>query len=174
LTVRMREMVAKSRNMVSSLHSIATPQYHLLEVLREAAAEFRLGELPVLKLETKGKEPVIEPLVRDEVYRICREALANAFRHSNATRIDVCAVYTKEGIEISVNDDGRGMDETTLRSGRSGHFGLSGMQAHAQRIGATVLIESEMDRGTRVQLKVPTPPHHWWHHIRNIVSPGMR
>ena len=174
LTVRMREMVAKSRNMVSSLHSIATPQYHLLEVLREAAAEFRLGELPVLKLETKGKEPVIEPLVRDEVYRICREALANAFRHSNATRIDVCAVYTKEGIEISVNDDGRGMDETTLRRGRSGHFGLRGMQAHAQRIGATVLIETEMNRGTRVQLKVPTPPHHWWHHIRNIVTPGMR
>jgi signal transduction histidine kinase/ligand-binding sensor domain-containing protein len=174
LTTRMREMVGKSRNMVSSLHYMATPQYHLLEVLREAAAEFRLGELPVLKLETKGKQPVIEPLVRDEVYRICREALANAFRHSNATRIDVCAAFTDEGIEISISDNGTGMDEETLRIGRTGHFGLSGMQAHAQRIGATVLIESEPNLGTRVRLKVPTPSRRWWHLVRNIVAPSER
>ncbi|MBB5316046.1 sensor histidine kinase [Tunturibacter empetritectus] len=174
LTARMREMVGKSRNMVSSLHSMATPQYHLLEVLREAAAEFRLGELPVLRLETRGKQPIIKPLVRDEVYRICREALANAFRHSNATRIDVCAAYTDEGIEISISDDGSGMDEETLRIGRSGHFGLSGMQAHAQRIGATVLIDSELNLGTTVRLNVPTPSRRWWHLVRNIVVTGMR
>lgn len=174
LTVRMREIVGKSRNMVSSLHSMATPQYHLLEVLREAAAEFRLGEMPVLKLETKGKQHVIEPLVQDEVYRICREALANAFRHSNATRIDVCAAYMDEAIEISINDNGSGMDEETLRIGRSGHFGLLGMQAHAQRIGATVVIESEPNQGTRVRLTVPTSSRRRWRLVRNIVAAGMR
>ena len=161
LTARMREIVGKSRNMVSSLHSIATPQYDLLEVLREAADEFRLGELPVLKFETKGNQ-VIEPLIQDEVYRICREALANAFRHSNATRIDVCAAYSDQAIEISIDDDGSGMDAETLRLGRSGHFGLTGMQAHAQRIGATVVVESELNRGTRVRLKVPIRSRPWW------------
>lgn len=174
LTSRMREMVGKSRNMVSSLHSTATPQYHLLEVLREAAAEFRLAELPVLKLHTRGRQPVIEPFIRDEVYRICREAMANAFRHSNATAIDVCAAYTDDGLEVTIVDDGSGMDQETLKTGRSGHFGLSGMQAHAQRIGATVEIESKPGSGTTVRLMVSTAPRRWWHFMRNLAEPDLR
>jgi len=174
LTARIREMVGKSRNMVSSLHSMATPQYPLFEVLREAAAEFRIGELPLLNLEIKGKQYDIEPLVRDEVYRICREALANAFRHANAAHVSVCAAYTEEGIEIAIKDDGIGICEETLTIGRTGHFGLSGMKAHAQRIRATVLIESELNVGTLVRLRVPTSSRHWWQIVKQIISPYRR
>jgi len=172
LTARMREMVGKSRDMVSTLHSMAASQRHLLDMLREAAAEFRLGEMPLLKIEAKGKQPVIESLIVDEIYRICREALANAFRHSNATLVEVCATYTETEIDISISDDGTGMDEETLRSGRLGHFGLSGMQA--QRIGATVVIESQPGQGTSVRLKVQTASRRWWHFMRDLTASNVR
>jgi signal transduction histidine kinase len=169
LTARMRDMVAKSRNMVSSLHSTATPEYDLLEVLNEAAAEFRLGELPVLTLETRGTPRPIDPLIRDEVYRICREALANAFRHANANSIHVWAAFSDKEISIAIEDDGSGMDEQTRMIGRSGHFGLSGMQAHARRIGATVIVETEPGNGTTVRLTVPPASRTWWHSVRGRV-----
>jgi len=169
LTARMREMVSKSRNMVSSLQSTATPEYDLLEVLRNAASEFRLGETPELVLETEGTPREIDPLVRDEVYRICREALANAFRHSNASAIEVRVVFTDDVIEVAIQDNGSGMDEQTRIHGRPGHFGLSGMQAHANRIGATVMIQSGVAEGTRVHLTVPAVGGNWWHFLKNRI-----
>ncbi|MGA7314070.1 MAG: two-component regulator propeller domain-containing protein [Silvibacterium sp.] len=170
LTARMREMVSKSRNMVSSLHSTATPEYDLLEVLRNAAEEFRLGEAPELTLSAEGSPREIDPLVRDEVYRICREALANAFRHSNASIIEVCVIFREDAIEVAIEDNGDGMDEETRIHGRAGHFGLGGMQAHASRIDATVMIQSDRGAGTRVHLTVPAIHGNWWHALRNRID----
>jgi ligand-binding sensor domain-containing protein len=95
LTLRLRETIARSRNMVGNLHSTAVVQYSLVEVLRHAEAEFRLGDLPAFELISEGEPRPIHPLVRDEVYRICREALANAFRHSNARVVRVTVRFRR-------------------------------------------------------------------------------
>ncbi len=156
LATRMRETITRSRNMVSSLHSTAIPDYDLIDVLRNAASEFRLGLSPQFELVLDGLARELHPLIRDEVYRICREALANAFRHANAKRIEVRVRFETQHIQIVISDDGSGMDDHTRLHGRTGHFGLSSMQAHAKRIGAEVVVESEPDKGTRVRLKVFT------------------
>jgi len=161
LAERMRETIARSRNMVWSLHSTAVVQYSLVEVLRHAEAEFRLGPLPEFALTSVGEARHVHPLVRDEVYRICREALANAFRHSNAKRVEVTVEFMPDGVGVEIRDDGDGMDEETRTHGRPGHFGLPGMQAHARRIGAQILIESEPGKGTRVVLRVRTQESLW-------------
>ena len=161
LTHRLREAIARSRNMVGSLHSTAVVQYSLAEVLRNAEAEFRLGDLPAFELKSEGEPRHIHPLVRDEVYRICREAVANAFRHSNANHVQVTVGYLRDALEVEISDDGMGMDEETRLHGRPGHFGLPGMQAHANRIGAHITIQSSPDQGTRVVLRINTLKRVW-------------
>jgi signal transduction histidine kinase/ligand-binding sensor domain-containing protein len=156
LATRMRETIARSRNMVSSLHSTAVPDYDLLDVLETSASEFRLGPSPQFHLVSEGQSRKLHPLIRDEVYRICREALANAFRHANAQNIEVRVRFEPQEIKVSVIDDGAGMDDHTRLHGRPGHFGLSSMQAHAQRIGAQVVVESRPEFGTQVKLRVVT------------------
>jgi signal transduction histidine kinase len=156
LAQRLRETIARSRNMVWSLHSTAVVQYNLVEVLRHAEAEFRLGELPRFELSCTGEPRDVHPLVRDEVYRICREALANAFRHSNAQNVRVTVRFLLDLLEVEIGDDGRGIEEETRLKGRPGHFGLSGMRAHAQRIGALIAILSAPGQGTRILLRVKT------------------
>jgi len=162
LAERMRETIARSRNMVSSLHSTAVAQYSLIEVLRHAEAEFRSGPLPIFDLVARGEPREVHPLVRDEVYRICREALANAFRHSHAEYVTVEIRFLPEMLEVEISDDGDGMTEDLLQHGRAGHFGLRGMQAHAQRIGATLVIESEPGEGTNVILRVKARNESFW------------
>jgi signal transduction histidine kinase/ligand-binding sensor domain-containing protein len=162
LAQRLRETIARSRNMVWSLHSTAVVQYNLVEVLRHAEAEFRLGELPRFELSSTGERRDVHPLVRDEVYRICREALANAFRHANAQNVRVDVRFLPDLLEVEIADDGQGIDEDTRIHGRPGHFGLSGMQAHAQRIGASVAIASAPGQGTKILLRVNTPQPTWW------------
>jgi signal transduction histidine kinase len=103
--------------------------------------------------------------VRDEVYRICREALANAFRHSNATLITVRVHFLEDAVDVQVGDNGRGISEEVRMQGRPGHFGLRGMATHAQRIGATLRITSAPEAGTTVMLRVPIRKiawSYWW------------
>jgi len=147
--------------MVSSLHSTAVVEYSLIEVLRHAEAEFRLSELPEFELTSEGEARPIDPLVRDEVYRICREALSNAFRHGYAQHVSVKIHFLADSFEVIVTDDGQGIDEVTLREGREGHFGLRGMHAHAKRVGATLSIDSQLGRGTKITLYVKTTKPIW-------------
>jgi signal transduction histidine kinase/ligand-binding sensor domain-containing protein len=161
LTQRLRDTVARSRNMVWSLHSTSVVQYSLVEVLRHAEAEFRLGELPDFELSSNGEPREIHPLIRDEVYRICREALANAFRHSNARRVHVIVRFLPDMLEVEIGDDGDGIQEEIRLHGRPGHFGLPGMQAHAQRIDAAIQIVSAPGQGTQILLRVRTRRTNW-------------
>jgi signal transduction histidine kinase/ligand-binding sensor domain-containing protein len=170
LADRVRGSIARNRNMVSSLHSTAVVEYSLIEVLRHAEAEFRLSDIPEFELTSEGNPRPIDPLVRDEVYRICREALSNAFRHGYAKHVSVKIHFFPDYFEVIVVDDGQGIDEITQRQGREGHFGLRGMQAHAKRIGATLTIDSHLGLGTKIKLNVKTTKPVWtrWRRERKL------
>jgi len=161
LAGRMRETIARSRNMVSNLHSTAAPQFNLVDVLKHAESEFRLGEEPHFRLVSEGEPRKLHPLVRDEVYRICREALANAFRHANAKNVEVHVCFTPQTLDVKIVDDGCGMSDETRLRGRSGHFGLRSMQTHAARIGASIDLQSTPGHGTRIHLHVVTAQPKW-------------
>jgi signal transduction histidine kinase/ligand-binding sensor domain-containing protein len=161
LAGRVRGSIARNRNMVASLHSTASKESSLIDVLRNAEAEFRVNELPEFELTSVGEPRPIDPLVRDEVYRICREALSNAFRHSYAKHVRVKIQFLPNSFEVSLTDDGQGIDEVIMQRGRDGHFGLRGMQANAKRIGAVLSIESQPGQGTRIALHVRTNRPAW-------------
>ncbi len=52
----------------------------------------------------------IRPLIRDEVYRIGREALLNAFKHAHASCIEIEVEYASRQLRVLVRDNGRGID----------------------------------------------------------------
>jgi nitrate/nitrite-specific signal transduction histidine kinase len=82
--------------------------------------------------------------------------------------VKVKIVFAPDFFEVIVVDDGQGIDEVTQRQGREGHFGLRGMQAHAKRIGATLVIDSKLGQGTKITLRVTTTKPTWkrWLHGR--------
>jgi signal transduction histidine kinase len=97
----------------------------------------------------------LRSIVRDDVYRIGREALVNALRHSGAGNIELHLEYAADQLRIIVRDDGCGIDSKVLRSGRDGHWGLSGMRERGERIGAKLKILSRVGEGTEVEVRVP-------------------
>jgi signal transduction histidine kinase/ligand-binding sensor domain-containing protein len=111
----------------------------------------------------EGRVRTIHPLIRDEVYRIGREALVNAFRHARAKRIEVELEYGSRHLRLVIRDDGCGIDPNILRTGRDDHWGLSGMRERAHRIGGQLTLSSRAASGTEVELALPatvafTPP----------------
>jgi len=103
----------------------------------------------------EGRQRELKESARDEAYYIGREAVFNAFRHSQATDIETHIEYRANGLRLSVRDNGCGIDPQHLQWGRSGHFGLQGMRERAERIGARLRISSRVALGTEVELWVP-------------------
>ena len=97
----------------------------------------------------------MNPVIRDEVYRIGREALANAVRHAAARNIELELEYGTSALRMFVRDDGRGIDPGVVRSGSDGHWGLPGMRERAERVGARFKVSTRAGAGTEVELTVP-------------------
>ena len=98
----------------------------------------------------------VRPMVRDDIYRIGREALVNAFVHAKARGIEVEIEYATKYLRLSIRDDGCGIDSEVLKAGREGHWGLKGMQERSKRIGASLKLRSRIGAGTEVELTVPS------------------
>ncbi len=103
-----------------------------------------------------GESRPLHPVPREEVYRIGREALVNAFRHSRATSIEIELAYAPGQLRVVVRDNGCGIDAEMLHSGRDGHWGLAGMRERAERIGAKLHVWSAPTAGTEVELSIPS------------------
>jgi len=102
-----------------------------------------------------GKEKRLRAGPRDEVYRIGREAIVNAYRHSHARDIETEVEFRPTELRIAVRDNGCGIDPQELQWGRNGHWGLQGMRERAERIGARLRLSSRVALGTEVELCVP-------------------
>ncbi len=112
----------------------------------------------VLGLRVEGARRRVDHDAAAEVAAIAREALHNACIHAGAGQVRAVLDYGREGLRLSVADDGRGIDAEVLRKGRpQGHWGLVGMRERAQRIGATLAIGDGAEGGTLLVLTVPAP-----------------
>ncbi len=85
-------------------------------------------------------------------FMVAREAVANALRHAGAARVQVRVGGGPGRLRISVEDDGRGIDDTEL-AGRPGHLGLVGMRERALAIGARCTVRRNAQGGTTVNLQ---------------------
>jgi signal transduction histidine kinase len=121
---------------------------------KEFAADSARDRLTPLSLRVEGAPRKLQPIVRDEIYWIAREALVNAFRHSGATRIEVELLYDDRHFKLGVRDDGKGIPAEILEPGRTGHYGLTGMRERARQVGAELSIWSRPGSGTEVQLRL--------------------
>src|SRR5260370_16203128 len=105
----------------------------------------------------EGTPRELHPTLRDDIYRIAREALRNAFLHAQANKIEADITYDARLLRLRIRDDGKGIDPKLLEAGRDGHWGLACMREHAEQIGARLHIWGELGVGTQVGLRIPSP-----------------
>jgi signal transduction histidine kinase len=159
----MTQVIEEGRNSVRGLRSSQSASLDLehafsliqREIAPHHSSGSQNGAAPDFRVIIEGAQRPLRPLLRDEVYRIGREALINAFRHSRAKKIEIELKYSRRNLRMWVRDDGGGIDPEILREGLEGHWGLSGMRERADRIGARFHVWSSAAAGTEVELSVP-------------------
>jgi signal transduction histidine kinase len=150
----MSKAAENGRNTVHGLRSRDAGSLRLDHAFARIKQEFDGGkdEGPELHVFVQGRPRPLQPAFQDEVYCIGREALINAFRHAGAKNIEVELEYSDRRFKLAVCDDGRGIEQGVLQTGRAGHWGLTGMRERAQRIGAQLHVSTRLFGGTQVKI----------------------
>ena len=112
--------------------------------------------LPLCELLDNGSQEL--PLeLRLVLYRITLEAITNARKHAQATRVDVVLDNVHAGVRLRVTDDGRGFDPAALVDVGPHHVGTATMRERAHAAGGSLELRSVPGEGTSVTVWVPCP-----------------
>jgi signal transduction histidine kinase len=152
--------IIEGRDAIQNLRSSTTFTNELAQAMSALGEELAGAEdgnrrSTPFHVSIEGKPRDLHPILRDDIYRIAREALRNAFRHAQASKIEAEIVYGDRCLRLRIRDDGKGIDPKLLSTGREGHWGLPGMRERAQEMGAEFDIWSQIGAGTEVELSIP-------------------
>jgi signal transduction histidine kinase len=151
----MAQVIEEGRNAIRGFRSVDRDTQDLADALSTVPRELDLHEEIAFRVIVEGHARSLHPLIRDDIYLIGREALVNAFRHARASAVEVEIEYSHDQLRVLVRDNGCGIDTQMLRAGRDGHWGLSGMDERAERMGAKLRVLSRPREGTEVELCIP-------------------
>ena len=160
-TSALREIASQLRDVATALRppvledlGLAAALQDLAETLAAAHPDWSIVA-EVDDLTRSGERPGAD--VEVAAYRVAQEAAANALRHSRGRRLSITASVGTDSIDLSVSDDGTGIDRHSAAAARrQGHFGLDAMRERAEAAGASLSMESGVT-GVRVRLEWERP-----------------
>jgi PAS domain S-box-containing protein len=145
--------IEKSRSLARGLcpvHLVAHGLFvALADIARHTEAVFDL----VCRVEGDGQVVVADNTVATHLYYIAQEAVQNAVKHAQATRIIISLTEEQSRIHLKVSDNGKGMPPHP----ESGGIGLQIMQYRANIIGAAFNTASNPEAGTTVHVSLDAP-----------------
>jgi signal transduction histidine kinase len=137
------ELLTDLRNVVSQLRR--HDGIDLRAALEQLAAVF---PVPTIRVHVDPEARIDDAERAESLVRIAQESVTNAARHAGARHVDLTLVRDGEWLELSVEDDGRGVTPN-----RGGH-GITGMRERLDALGGSLDIEAG-ERGVRVRARVP-------------------
>ena len=147
-----RHSLGEARRSVQNLSPVALEHDTLPEALRKTVADWSERTGITARFTVTGTAEPLHDEVAATLLRIAQEALANAERHSGASRAGVTLSYMGDEITLDVRDDGRGFDPSCIADDR---HGLVGMRERVGMIGGSLKVGGGPDGGTRVEVTVP-------------------
>jgi len=145
------DMVHLVRDLALGLRPSMLDDLGLQPALEWLARDFARRSNVRVALEFSGALDDLTDLHRTCIYRVVQEALTNCVRHARATAIRVVVSATADSLDVSVSDDGIGLDPTRRASG----FGLRGIEERVRELGGSVTLLSEAGQGAMLSIRLP-------------------
>ncbi|MGI5836740.1 MAG: ATP-binding protein [Chloroflexota bacterium] len=153
-----RNGVYEIRNAIFELWSSEISEIGLVPALERMTREFQRIASIETDFSVKGDVRRLPTHTETVLYRVTQEALYNAFKHAQATRLDIEAKYGAGEVQLRITDNGVGIDEAAVARGEEGlTYGLKTMLARVREVNGVLEIRnlSREGGGTRVVARVP-------------------
>jgi PAS domain S-box-containing protein len=146
-----RSGLAEARRSVEALRPLILENGDLYSALQKFAEQmFSYTESQVI-CHRLGHPFSLESSVENNVFRIGQEALHNVLKHADASEVKLDLSYERSHLILKITDNGRGF---VVNNDVVSRFGLLGMTERAERIGASLIIQSQLNQGTTVTLSL--------------------
>jgi PAS domain S-box-containing protein len=150
------QTVSSTRRISADLRPLMLDDLGLADAASWLVEDFgkRYGIASRIEIDADGGLEHVSKNVSTTVYRAIQESLTNIARHSGARNAWVLLAAQDGGLEVEVEDDGRGIVPEDLAKTRS--LGLRGMRERISFIGGTFEVARAARGGTRIKIRVPT------------------
>ncbi len=149
-----RQAVDEGRAALRGIQTASLAPSNLDEALSNFLNELAFGQGLRPRIFVQGKPRALTSELQEQLFLIGREAVMNALRHSQATKIEVEVQYLRNVVRLIVRDNGCGINPEAVQKESDSHWGLRGMGDRAENIGGRFDIRSRTGVGTEVCVAV--------------------
>jgi signal transduction histidine kinase len=146
------EVLRSVRELSQMLRPVILDDFGLDAGLRWLSERFTQRTQIAVDYRSNFKDRLAES-IETHLFRISQEALTNVARHSGATQAWINLSVEGNHIRLTVEDNGRGIQEKGQATGAS--LGMVGMRARARQIGGELQVENRAEGGLRIDLIAP-------------------
>jgi len=153
-TAILERLLGQVRQISLDLRPSTLDDLGLVPALRSLLDEQGRRASVAVHFSAKNMPANLDPEIQTTCFRIAQEAITNAVRHANATRIDVDLGRENGYLRLQVRDNGRGFDAESAQAQPAG-LGLIGIKERAAMVDARAKIISSPKKGTTVDVSLP-------------------
>jgi signal transduction histidine kinase len=154
---KLRQSLKEVRESIYALRPYPTERIGLKAALAARINLIQKDHSIEIALESRGHEFTLSSMVEKIIFDIFQESVQNAIKHSKANKIEILLSYQKEHALLKVKDDGVGFSlfQAMLKARKEPHFGILHMNEAAEKIHASLQVDSREGEGTEITLTVP-------------------
>lgn len=160
LREELQRTIKEAREYIYELYPHALTDMGLKAAIKRIVSSYE-SKPAKIHLSIDDLSPEGLPLeIENASLRIIQEALSNAIRHAKASNIYLNIKQRNDGLEITIEDDGKGISpdaEKEVIPGKKG-FGIESMQKRVDALKGKITIKSDLNRGTRISAFLPFNP----------------
>ncbi|MBM7693835.1 signal transduction histidine kinase [Peribacillus deserti] len=154
---RLRESLKEVRESIYALRPYPTQKEGLVAAISKKIEELRKEYQQHILFEKRGTEFDLSPMAEKILFDSFQESIQNAIKHAEASKIEVLLCNQADHIMLQVKDNGRGFSlfQAMIKAQKQPHFGILQMNDAAEKLNASLQIDSKEGEGTIVVIMVP-------------------
>lgn len=151
----LREQIAELRRAIFALRPLQFDELGFVGGLHRYITEFGEQQGWSTEIDLSGLSAFLSPQLEATTFRLLQEALTNAAKHANATRVTVRYTQVDAGLQLVICDNGRGFHPGAA-SGEGSQLGLRQMRERLNALHGRLTILSQPGGGTELRVWLPT------------------
>jgi signal transduction histidine kinase len=154
---KLRQSLKEVRQSIYALRPYPTERVGLQSAIQSRLLLLQKDHEVQVHFQVRGPEYHLSPMVEKIIFDIFQESMQNALKHAKASSIDILLSFQSEHVLLKVRDNGEGFSlfQAMIKARNHPHFGILQMNESAERIQASLQIDSKEGEGTEINLTVP-------------------
>lgn len=169
---KLRKSLGEVRYSIYALKPYPTQRLGLKQAIVNKIQSIKQENDLAIKFHERGRSRTLSFTKERVIFDTLQESLQNIIKHAQADEVSILLSYQSEHVLLKVKDNGVGFSlfESMIKTKHEPHYGILHMNEQAEKLGATLQIDSSAGKGTEITLLIPDSETKEGYHDSSIIS----